>query len=138
MPPFLSVIRSCDRNMREYLFRELSQIISIIKLHARNYMKEIFAIIKVCTVCTVKFKALVIIMLLDECNIALQGEPECARAIAEDVACKNHRVRNSVDPARSLSNEDAFPPCRPQAWQWKKTLLMNNNKVRIYRRYRHN
>ena len=51
MPPFLSVIRSCDKSMREYLFRELSQIISIIKLHARNYMKDIFAIIKVC-LCT--------------------------------------------------------------------------------------
>lgn len=47
MPPFLSVIRTCDKNMREYLFRELSQIISIVKLHARNYMKDIFIIIKV-------------------------------------------------------------------------------------------
>jgi len=47
MPPFLSVIRSCDKNMREYLFRELAQIISIIKLHARSYMRDIVTIIKV-------------------------------------------------------------------------------------------
>ncbi len=47
MPPFLSVMRSCDKNMREYLFKQLGQIISIIKQHARNYMPEIFAIIRV-------------------------------------------------------------------------------------------
>jgi hypothetical protein len=51
MPPFLSVIRTCDRGMREYLFKQLGQIISIIKQHARNYMPEIFSIIRVRT-CT--------------------------------------------------------------------------------------
>ena len=48
MPPFLSVIRTCDRGMREYLFKQLGQIVSIIKQHARNYMPEIFSIIRVC------------------------------------------------------------------------------------------
>ena len=47
MPPFLSVIRTCDRGMREYLFKQLGQIVSIIKQHARNYMPEIFSIIRV-------------------------------------------------------------------------------------------
>lgn len=47
MPPFLSVIRTCDRGMREYLFKQLGQIMSIIKQHARNYMPEIFSIIRV-------------------------------------------------------------------------------------------
>ena len=47
MPPFLTVIRSCDRNMREYLFKQLAQLVSIIKQHARNYLADIFAIIKV-------------------------------------------------------------------------------------------
>ncbi len=47
MPPFLSVIRTCDKNMREYLFNQLGEIVSIIKQHARNYMSEVFAVIKV-------------------------------------------------------------------------------------------
>jgi len=46
MPPFLHVIRTCNKDMREYLFKQLGQIISIVKQHARSYMPEIFAVIK--------------------------------------------------------------------------------------------
>ena len=45
MPPFLSVIRSCD--MREFMFKELEQIVSIVKQHARDYMPDIFTVIRV-------------------------------------------------------------------------------------------
>jgi FKBP12-rapamycin complex-associated protein len=46
MPPFLHAIRSCSRDMREYMFKQLAQIVSIIKQHARDYMQEIFSVIR--------------------------------------------------------------------------------------------
>ena len=46
MPPFLHVIRTCNKDMREYLFKQLGQIISIVKQHARSYMSDIFLVIK--------------------------------------------------------------------------------------------
>ncbi|XP_065891468.1 serine/threonine-protein kinase mTOR-like isoform X2 [Dysidea avara] len=41
MPAFLSTIRTCDPNFREFLFKQLGNIISIIKQHARKYMPDI-------------------------------------------------------------------------------------------------
>lgn len=46
MAPFLSVIRTCEKTMREFIFKQLGQIISIIKQHARDYMPDILAVIK--------------------------------------------------------------------------------------------
>ena len=47
MPPFLHAIRSCSKDMREYMFKQLAQIVSIIKQHARDYMQDIFSVIRV-------------------------------------------------------------------------------------------
>ena len=47
MAPFLSVIRTCEKTMREFIFKQLGQIISIIKQHARDYMPDILVVIKV-------------------------------------------------------------------------------------------
>ena len=47
MPPFLHAIRTCNKDMREYMFQQLGQIISIIKQHARDYMQDVFSVIRV-------------------------------------------------------------------------------------------
>ena len=47
MPPFLSVIRTCEKNMREFMFKQLGQIISIIKQHARRFMPDILTVMRV-------------------------------------------------------------------------------------------
>nr|QXN57741.1 serine/threonine-protein kinase [Bemisia tabaci] len=46
MPSFLNVIRTADINFREFLFQQLGQLIMIVKQHIRNYLDDIFALIK--------------------------------------------------------------------------------------------
>ena len=47
MPPFLHAINTCNKDMREYMFKQLGQIVSIIRQHARDYMQDIFSVIRV-------------------------------------------------------------------------------------------
>lgn len=46
MPPFMSVMRSCPQGMIEFHFNKLSQLVTIVKQHIRNYLDDIFALIK--------------------------------------------------------------------------------------------
>jgi FKBP12-rapamycin complex-associated protein len=46
MPPFLHVITTCEKSMTEFMFKQLGQIISIIKQHARDYMPDILAVVR--------------------------------------------------------------------------------------------
>ncbi|CAH1772250.1 unnamed protein product [Owenia fusiformis] len=46
MPAYLNVIRTSDANFREFLFQQLGVIISIVKHHVRNYLDDIFELIK--------------------------------------------------------------------------------------------
>ncbi|KAG8190056.1 hypothetical protein JTE90_023028 [Oedothorax gibbosus] len=46
MPSFLNVVRNADPTFKESLFQQLCQIISIVKLHIRNYLDDIFALLK--------------------------------------------------------------------------------------------
>lgn len=47
MPSFLNVIRTADANFREYLFTQLAVLINIVGQHVRNYLDDIFLLIKV-------------------------------------------------------------------------------------------
>lgn len=47
MPSFLNVIRTADVNFREFLFQQLAVLIAIVKQHIRNYLDDIFQLIKV-------------------------------------------------------------------------------------------
>lgn len=47
MPSFLNVIRSADTNFRDFLFQQLAVLINIVGQHVRNYLDEIFVLIKV-------------------------------------------------------------------------------------------
>nr|CAD7392941.1 unnamed protein product [Timema cristinae] len=46
MPSFLNVVRSADVNFREFLFQQLAVLIAIVKQHIRNYLDDIFTLIK--------------------------------------------------------------------------------------------
>ncbi|XP_071946239.1 serine/threonine-protein kinase mTOR-like [Antedon mediterranea] len=73
MPTYLSVIRTCDSGIREFLLQQLGMMISIVRQHIRNYLDEIFALIK-------EFWTLnsliqnTIIWLVEQIVIALGGE----------------------------------------------------------------
>ncbi|XP_071445181.1 serine/threonine-protein kinase mTOR [Hetaerina americana] len=46
MPSFLNVVRTADANFREFLFQQLAVLIAIVKQHIRNYLDDIFELIK--------------------------------------------------------------------------------------------
>ncbi|GAM16986.1 hypothetical protein SAMD00019534_001610 [Acytostelium subglobosum LB1] len=46
MPPFLHVMNSCEPGFREFLFQQLSSLVSIVKQHIRDYLVDIFALIE--------------------------------------------------------------------------------------------
>ncbi|XP_050539572.1 serine/threonine-protein kinase mTOR [Daktulosphaira vitifoliae] len=46
MPSFLNVIRTADANFREYLLQQLAVLINIVGQHVRNYLDDIFLLIK--------------------------------------------------------------------------------------------
>ncbi|XP_048250308.1 serine/threonine-protein kinase mTOR-like isoform X1 [Haliotis rufescens] len=46
IPAYLTVIRSADPNFREFLFQQLGVIIAIVKQHIKNYLEDIFCLIK--------------------------------------------------------------------------------------------
>ncbi|PNF25178.1 Serine/threonine-protein kinase mTOR, partial [Cryptotermes secundus] len=46
MPSFLNVVRTADVNFREFLFQQLAVLIAIVKQHIRNYLDDIFTLIK--------------------------------------------------------------------------------------------
>lgn len=46
LPSFLNVVRTADVNFREFLFQQLALLISIVKQHIRNYLDDIFVLIK--------------------------------------------------------------------------------------------
>jgi len=57
MPSFLNVIRTADANFREYLFQQLGVLINIVGPHIRNYLDDIFLLIKV-SFCNIDLKIL--------------------------------------------------------------------------------
>lgn len=46
MPPFLQVMRTCESGFREFLFQQLGVLVSIVKQHIREYLADIFVLIK--------------------------------------------------------------------------------------------
>ena len=46
IPSMMNVIRSSDNNFRDFLFQQLGGLISIVQQHIRNYLDDIFELIK--------------------------------------------------------------------------------------------
>ncbi|XP_077998557.1 serine/threonine-protein kinase mTOR-like [Glandiceps talaboti] len=73
MPTFLTVIRSCDSGIREFMFQQLGIIISIVKQHIRNYLDDIFSIIKEYWTLDSPMQ-ITMILLIEQIVVALGGE----------------------------------------------------------------
>lgn len=46
LPPFINIIRSGEPRIKEFLLQQLGQIISIVKKHIRNYLDDIFKVLR--------------------------------------------------------------------------------------------
>ncbi|CAH1240669.1 MTOR [Branchiostoma lanceolatum] len=73
MPTYLNVIKTCDANVREFLFQQMGMLISIIKQHIRNYLDDIFTIIKEYWTPNSPMQN-TIILLVEQIVVALGGE----------------------------------------------------------------
>ena len=47
IPSFINVIRTAESSFKDFLFQQLATLISIVKQHIRNYLDDIFKLIKV-------------------------------------------------------------------------------------------
>ncbi|CAJ0932770.1 unnamed protein product [Ranitomeya imitator] len=73
MPTFLSVIRLCDINVREFMFQQLGMLVSFVRSHIRPYMDEIFALMRDYWTMNNPIQS-TIILLIEQIVLALGGE----------------------------------------------------------------
>lgn len=73
MPSFLNVVRAADVNFREYLFQQLAVLIAIVKQHIRNYLDDIFNLIKEFWVVNSPLQT-TLILLVEHIAVALGAE----------------------------------------------------------------
>uniref|UniRef100_A0A6I8SE13 Serine/threonine-protein kinase TOR n=1 Tax=Xenopus tropicalis TaxID=8364 RepID=A0A6I8SE13_XENTR len=73
MPTFLSAIRLCDNNMREFMFQQLGMLVGFVRSHIRPYMDEIFALIKDYWTMNNPIQS-TIILLIEQIVLSLGGE----------------------------------------------------------------
>ncbi|CAO1620602.1 unnamed protein product [Sympodiomycopsis kandeliae] len=76
IPAFLNVIRTCSTSLAEFYWQQLGILISIIKQHARNYLKEIFQLVHEHwnTSTNVHIIQLTIVSVVEAVARALEGE----------------------------------------------------------------
>eukprot|EP01122_Echinamoeba_exundans_P010671 TRINITY_DN4046_c0_g1_i4.p1 TRINITY_DN4046_c0_g1~~TRINITY_DN4046_c0_g1_i4.p1 ORF type:complete len:2948 (+),score=528.09 TRINITY_DN4046_c0_g1_i4:172-9015(+) len=46
MPPYLQLLKSSEPRFREFLFQQLAVLVSIVKVHLRDYLSDIFDLVK--------------------------------------------------------------------------------------------
>ncbi|KAJ8022045.1 Serine/threonine-protein kinase mTOR [Holothuria leucospilota] len=73
MPTYIYVIQTCDPGIREFLFQQLGTIISIVKQHIRNYLDDIFDLIRDFWTVNSPLQN-TIILLVEQTVVALGGE----------------------------------------------------------------
>ncbi|XP_041480411.1 serine/threonine-protein kinase mTOR-like [Lytechinus variegatus] len=73
MPTYINVIRTCDNNTREFLFQQLGIMISIVKQHIRNFLDDIFDLIREFWTVNSPLQN-TIILLVEQTVVALGGE----------------------------------------------------------------
>nr|WBK62802.1 target of rapamycin [Sogatella furcifera] len=94
MPSFLNVIRTADINFREFLFQQLAVLIAIVKQHIRNYLDDIFTLIKEFWTINSPLQS-TLILLVEHIAVALGAEfkiylsqlvPHILRVLAHDTS----------------------------------------------------
>lgn len=92
MPSFLNVIRHVDVNIREFLFQQMAVLIAIVKQHIRNYLEDIFTLVREFWIAGSPLQS-TLIMLVEHVAIALGAEfktylpqlmPQMLRVLAHD------------------------------------------------------
>ena len=73
MPSFLNVLRTADVNFREYLFQQLAILIAIVKQHIRNYLDDIFELVREFWTCNSPLQG-TLIHLVEHIAVALGAE----------------------------------------------------------------
>ncbi|XP_066992513.2 serine/threonine-protein kinase mTOR isoform X2 [Anabrus simplex] len=98
MPSFLNVVRTADVNFREFLFQQLAVLIAIVKQHIRNYLDDIFALIKEFWTINSPLQS-TLILLVEHIAIALGAEfkiylpqlmPQILRVLMHDTSKDRH------------------------------------------------
>ncbi|XP_013778468.1 serine/threonine-protein kinase mTOR-like [Limulus polyphemus] len=98
MPSFINFIRTSDGTIREFLFQQLGQMIAFVKQHIRNYLDDIFDLIKEFWTTNSTMQN-TIILLVEQIVLALGAEfkiylpqliPHFLRVLMHDVS--NHRI----------------------------------------------
>ena len=69
----MTVIRTSDNTFRDFLFQQLGSLIGIVKQHIRNYLDDIFNMIKEFWTVDSPLQS-TIIMLVESIAVALQSE----------------------------------------------------------------
>eukprot|EP01114_Cavostelium_apophysatum_P008932 TRINITY_DN21_c0_g2_i1.p1 TRINITY_DN21_c0_g2~~TRINITY_DN21_c0_g2_i1.p1 ORF type:complete len:2332 (-),score=773.36 TRINITY_DN21_c0_g2_i1:268-7263(-) len=72
MPPYMSVMRTCEPEFRALLFQQLGQLVSKVKQHVREYLADIFQLIR--DYWNVASNIVHIITLIEEVSLALGDE----------------------------------------------------------------
>ncbi|XP_046989267.1 serine/threonine-protein kinase mTOR isoform X1 [Schistocerca americana] len=94
MPSFLNVVRTADVNFREFLFQQLAVLIAIVRQHIRNYLDDIFTLIKEFWTINSPLQT-TLILLAEHIAVALGAEfkiylpqlmPQILRVLAHDVS----------------------------------------------------
>ncbi|KAI5755082.1 hypothetical protein M8J77_013919 [Diaphorina citri] len=94
MPSFLNVIRTADTNLKEFLVQQLAFLIAIVKQHIRNYLDDIFELIKDLWSSTASLQT-TLILLIEHIAVALGAEfkiylpqlmPQILRVLTHDTS----------------------------------------------------
>lgn len=103
MPSFLNLVRTADVNVREYLFQQLAILIAIVKQHIRNYLDDIFTLIKEFWTASSPLQS-TLIHLVEHIAVALGAEfkiylpqlmPQILRVLTHDT-CKQRKVTSKL------------------------------------------
>ncbi|KAK3923760.1 Serine/threonine-protein kinase mTOR [Frankliniella fusca] len=103
MPSFLNVIRSAEMGFKEFLFQQLAVLIAIVKQHIRNYLDDIFVLIREFWTTNSPLQG-TLILLVEHIAVALGAEfkvylpqlmPQIMRVLCHDNS-KDRNVTNKL------------------------------------------
>lgn len=78
MPAFLHVLSTCEPGFREFLLQQLGRLVGVVKQHIRDYLDDIFALVKQHWDDTL---IIPIITLVEEISVALSDEFKVSRRV---------------------------------------------------------
>jgi FKBP12-rapamycin complex-associated protein len=113
MPSFLNVLRTADVGFREYLFQQLAILIAIVKQHIRNYLDDVFALVREFWTWNSPLQS-TLIHLVEHVAVALGAEFKIylPRLMPQVVALAGKNRHGTAVVARSIRARIQDRPCR--------------------------